>query len=175
MSDFIPQDFTPPKSPSRYTKIAKDSSVKLRIVSSPTFAWEYFTADNKPCRVPFDRENPNDKPTAPVIPGRDKNETKFIWILTVWNYNTEQVELYSIAQRKIQNDLLSLSRDPDFGNPKEYDIKIERKGDKLLTTYTVLPLARAPLPKNILDIIEANPVNHAALFENGDPFEIKPY
>lgn len=171
MSDFIPQDFTPPKSPSRYTKIAKDSSVKLRIVSSPTFAWEYFTADSKPVRVPFDKENPNDRPVAPIIPGR-KNETKFIWILTVWNYGTEQVELYSIAQRKIQSDLLSLTRDPDFGNPKEYDIKIERKGDKLLTSYNVLPLARTPLTNNILNIIDANPVNHAALFDNSDPFAL---
>jgi len=50
MNNFFDDEI--PSTPSRYTKIKENETRKLRVLSSPTAMWEYWTLDNKPVRVP---------------------------------------------------------------------------------------------------------------------------
>ena len=75
----------------------------------------------------------------------------------------------SITQKSLKEQLLALSRDPDFGDPKEYDLKITRSGQKLETTYTIMALGKAEFT-DAKALEEANGVRLEALFDEEDPF-----
>ncbi len=56
-------------------------------------------------------------------------------------------------------------------DPREYDLTINRKGQKLDTEYTVQPSPSKPLSADVKAAYEAKPINLEALFEGANPFE----
>jgi hypothetical protein len=92
----------------------------------------------------------------------------------IFNYFTDKVEIWSIAQKGIQAKLTDWNNDADFGNPTTYDIKVSRKGkDKGSTTYSVDALMKKEnmeaMRKDVLD--EAKKINLSALIAGDDPFK----
>ena len=57
------------------------------------------------------------------------------------------------------------------GDPREYDLTINRKGQKLDTEYTVQPSPAKKLSAEIQAAFEAKPINLEALFDGANPFE----
>jgi hypothetical protein len=69
--------------------------------------------------------------------------------------------------------LKSLTDDEDWGDPKNYDIVVQREGEDLNTTYSVQPKPAKKLEDEITNAWEEvkDSLKLEALFEGKDPFE----
>jgi hypothetical protein len=61
-------------------------------------------------------------------------------------------------------------QNPDWGDPREYDITITRKGSDLDTEHTVLPGKQTPVNPVTKTMFDKAKINLDALYEGGDPF-----
>lgn len=152
----LPQDYEP-KSSDGYFKF-KDGDNKIRILSAPIMWFEYFTTENKPVRS---RDGWDEKPDDIKQGGKVKEFRAFV----IYNYDAKRVQIMSINQNTIKSQLFNLSRDPDFGNPTEYDLKINKSGESLETKYIVKALSKTPLPKEVAEAQFNTKTNLEALFE----------
>lgn len=170
MSDFLPAGYVAPKTQGRYTKIKDGDSYRLRVLSKPIFYWEWWTDDKKPLRVEYTGSFVKTPEWA-----KEGSKSRFVWAVVVWNYNTEQTEIWNISQATIRDALEGYIKDADFGDPTLYDLKISRKGSGMDdTVYTLAPLTKQenmqPMSKDILK--EAWEINLKALITNDNPFEV---
>ncbi len=151
-----------------YTKL-KDGDTKLRILTSPILWWEYFSRENKPVRSRTEFES-----TPDLKDGWKVKQFRAMW---VYNYEEDRIQVWSIPQNSIKKQLWDLTEDEDFGNPMDYDIKVNRSWKDLETTYQIKPLSKSNFD-NIDIETQAKQINLDALFLNEDPFkdveEIKP-
>jgi hypothetical protein len=111
--DFLPADYSAPKSTGRYTKLQDGDNVRLRILTSPVMFWEWWSQDNKPIRFKYEKDAIISAPAN----ARD-TKGKFVWAVVVWNYASEKTEIWSISQSSLRKYLEDCIRDPDIGNPK---------------------------------------------------------
>ena len=159
--DWLPKDYKEPTT-SNYVKLVKGNT-KLRITSEPIMGWEYWT-------VKEGKRRPNRVRAKEEVPSSawmdEKNKPKFFWAMGVWNYEVEKSQVWEITQATIRQTLSSLATDENWGNPRNYDLVIEREGEKLDTTYTVKPVP----PSTFEHEAELLPVNLEALFTNENPF-----
>jgi hypothetical protein len=107
------------------------------------------------------------KPAKSIDPAKPM---KHFWAFVVWNVNEEQIQIMHITQATIRSCIESLSKDQDWGSPFEYDIKINKKGEKMETEYTVNPAPHKPVSPEILKSFKDRPIQLEALFESLDPF-----
>lgn len=161
MNTFLPQDYKVPSNPSAYTKLAQGNN-KFRILNSPITGWQYFTTDNKVVRSK-DRfaETPNI--------ANDRKQEHF-WAMPIYNYETKQLEILTLTQKTIMNTIEAYSNNPDWGNPMQYDITINKKGEKLTTEYNVIPSPAKEMSDEVKAAIK--PLNLEALYTGGNPFDV---
>lgn len=74
-----------------------------------------------------------------------------------------------IPQATIQESIVALNNDEDWGNPREYNIKITKTGEKMETEYTVIPARPQPLSAQIAQAVAEKPVELLALYFNANP------
>lgn len=164
---FLPEGYAVPKSGGQYMKF-KDGANKFRILASPIMGWQYWTQENKAVRL---RKAPVGQPLD--LRQNDDgsyDRIKHFWAVPVWNYAESAVQILEITQATIQAGITDLVQSEDWGNPRGYDITINRKGEKLNTEYTVQPSPHKPLDEKISADFESKKLNLDALFEGGDPF-----
>lgn len=160
--EFLPEDYKAPIGVSRYMKL-KDGENRLRILSKPVLGWEDW--DNKiPVRY---RMKKGEKAPEPINPNKP---VKHFWAFIVWNYQDQKIQILSITQATVMKALDVFSKDPDWGAPYFYDIKIYKTGKDKETKYSVTPLPHKELSRNVEVEFHASPCNLDALFENEDPF-----
>ncbi len=163
---FLPTDYKIPKAPSNYMRFEEGLN-QIRILSSAIVGYEYFNTDNKPVRSrePFE-ELPSDIKSGGKI--------KPFWAFAVWNYNLKMVQVLEVTQKGIMQAIKSLVDNPKWGDPKKYDIAINRTGEGLDSEYTVQgePPIADPTPE-ILNAYNAKVINLEALFDGSDPFAHK--
>lgn len=161
--NFFPQENYQVPSTSNYLKLTEGSH-KFRVLSSAVVGFEYFNTNNKPVRSKVMFED---------IPDDMKEDGRVLhfWSFCVWNYDAKRVQILEITQKSIMNQMKNYIDNPDWGNPKTYDITINRKGTtKNDTEYTVMPSPHKPIDKDIIDTYQKLNVKLDALFENKDPF-----
>ena len=165
MSAFvIPEGYQEPSSGGgRYTKIEEGKKVKLRILSSPVQGFEKWTTEPKPIRFKALNEEPQRHDWKDEPP-------KLFWALAVWNYASEQVEVWSITQKSIRQELVSLAENEDWGSPLDYDITVSRTGSGLETKYQVHPSPHRSLDDLAAKAYAKMKPNLEALFTGDDPF-----
>ena len=161
---FLSKDYKEPVT-SNYVKLAKGDN-KLRIVSDPIMGWEYWTEEKgkrKPNRVRTREEVPSDAWND------EDNRPKFFWAMGAWSYEANKAQLWEVTQATIRKTLTSLFNDENWGDPKNYDLVIERDGDGFDTVYTIKPVPPAKFAhdKKLVTI------NLEALFTGDDPFGTK--
>lgn len=165
---FLPEDYTPPVSGGGYMKL-KDGDNLIRILSKAIIGYEYWNKDNKPIRnrIGWSAGVPDD-----IRIDKDGNQTKIkhFWAFVVWNYETKNVEILEITQATIQQAINNLVKDEDWGDPKQYDIKITRTGEGFDTTYSVSPKPAKPLSSEIGQAYENKKINLEALYSGENPF-----
>jgi hypothetical protein len=166
-NDFLPQGYAVPVKSSNYMKLQPGEN-RLRILCSPIIGWEWWEEGAEGSRRPV-RIRLSDKIPAGV-PMEGDNRVRHFWAMVVYNYQEEQIQILEVTQATIQRTLKGLAADADWGNPKNYDIVINRVGEKLETKYEVLPKPARALDKGIVQAYEDMHINLAALFDGGDPF-----
>jgi hypothetical protein len=172
--EFLPEGYKVPKSGGgNYTKLV-DGANKLRILSAPIMGWVYWNTAGKPVRsrepfaeLPSDVRYKEEKKTGESKPERPKH----FWAVVVWSYTDKMLQVWECTQGTIQSQITDLISNPDWGDPREYDITINRKGEGFDTEYTVQPSPAKPLnPMTESDYKKAN-IRLEALFDGGNPFD----
>ena len=167
MNDFLPQGYEAPKNAGNYMKL-QDGLNRLRILGSAIVGWEYWVEDKEGKAKPVrSKEAPNGIPAD----SREGAKPKHFWAIPVWNYDADAVQILEITQSTIQDAIRTLAEDNEWGDPKNYDLKITRSGKDLETKYQVSPAPAAPLAEVVAAAWKATTLNLEALYENGDPFE----
>lgn len=159
---FPTADYKVPQT-SNYLKLQEGENT-FRVISSAIVGYEYFNVDNKPVRS---RENFDTVPSDIKKDGR----VNHFWAFLVWNYDTKSIQIAEITQKSIQGAMQALIKNVKWGNPKNYDITITRKGSGMDTEYTIMPNPASPLPQEVQDKVAKVKVNLDALYEGNDPFK----
>jgi hypothetical protein len=167
MYSFLPTDYKRPEAPSSYMKL-EDGQNKLRIMSAPLLGFMYWNKENKPVRLRMDQQ-PEGRPSDI----RDDEKVKHFWALTIWNYKESRIQILELTQASILGPIEDLAANEDWGDPRNYDITITKKGQKLDTEYSVMPSAPKPAPDEAIAALGKTPVRLEALFEGEDPFTPK--
>jgi hypothetical protein len=160
--NFLPENYEAPKPTSQLYLKLQDGENRIRILSRPIVGWEDWNEDRKPVRYKMDQK--------PAKPFDASKPMKHFWAFIVWNVNEEQIQIMHITQATIRSCLESLSKDQDWGSPFQYDIKINKKGEKMETEYTVNPVPHKPVSQEILKAFRDRPIQLEALYEGLDPF-----
>ena len=129
---------------------------KFRILSRPIMGWETWV-EKKPVRSRM-----NDKPKA--------DDVRHFWAMVVWNYASDCIQILHLTQSSVLKALDALIKDPDWGAPFFYDIKIVKEGEGKETRYRVNPLPNKPLAPTVKKAFESKPCDLDALFVGEDPF-----
>lgn len=164
MNEFLPKDYKRPEQPSNYMKL-EDGQNKVRFLSAPVMGFSYWNKDNKPVRLRME-DQPKDRP-ADI---RDDEKVKHFWALIVWNYNASRLQILELAQASIQGPIEDYAANADWGDPREYDITISKRGQKLDTEYTVMPSPKKAVSEEAHKAYREARINLEALFEGQDPF-----
>lgn len=135
-------DYTGPKASNKFMKLERGDNI-FRMLDKTTIAFEFWKEDNKPVRslTPFKalpEDAKRDKDGATVQP-------KEIWLVPVWNYEEEALQILQVGQKTVQKSIYELTKDSDWSNPMDYDLKVVRTGDGFETKYAVTPKKPAPL------------------------------
>lgn len=157
---FLPTDYEAPKTSNFYMKFL-DGENKFRILSQPIMGWEDWH-DKKPIRFKF-----NEKPIKSFDA---KKPVKHFWSMIVWNYQCEEIQILHLTQATLRKNLEALCKDPDWGAPYFYDIKVIKTGEGMDTEYSLNPLPHKPIPLHIKDLFNERRCYLEALFLNEDPF-----
>jgi hypothetical protein len=127
-----------------YFKLALGQN-KILIVGDAVTGYEYWTQSDKPVRSKVKFESTPDAKVRQVKNQKtgemeSKTDTqKFFWALPIYDFKDESFKLWQISQKSIKENLASLQANTDWGNPVgNYTISIDRKGEGLLTEYTVM-------------------------------------
>ena len=90
----------------------------------------------------------------------------------VWDYDLEEFWCIQITQKTINEVIFNNLRDPDYGDPQNYDIKIRVKEEDGFTKYSTSPTPPMPLSKKVQAAWEeeGHKINIFALYDNKDPF-----
>lgn len=149
---------------SNYMNFKAPGEYTFRVLSSAIVGWQYFNRDNKPVRS---------KKVFEEVPDDIKPDGRInhFWAFVVWNYNDNKVQILELTQKTIMAPMKALIDNPKWGNPKNFDISVTRKGTGMNDTeYAVIPNPHSPLSDEIKSSYEAKRINLEALFENEDPF-----
>lgn len=174
MNDFFPNDYETPSSGSgAYTKFTQGEN-RIRILSKPLVGVLYWVdasgnpvakgaqpqSGNKPVRVPYG--------SAETLPhGAD---VKHFQAFVVWNYQDNEIQIMELTQKGLMRTVTDYARNPKWGDPREYDFKITRKGSGLETEYSVMVDPKEAIDPGLKKAYEDMGVDLNQLFAGGDPF-----
>lgn len=157
---FLPDNYKAPEG--NFFKL-QDGENTFRIISSAVVGYEYWNSEDKPIRsrkqfvsTPADIKHRDGKPTS----------IKHFWAFVVYSYRADKRQILEITQGSIQQAIKALVDNKKWGDPKKYDITINRAGSGLETEYQILPNPHTELT---LDFPQGD-INLEALFTGDDPF-----
>ena len=175
MSDqFLPPGSEPMSTGSQFYFKPEEGANRVRILAPPIIGWIGWTAARKPLRRPVD-------PAEPLIPTidpeevvvDDKNTIRKFWALPVWDYATKRMKVWEIGQSTIQGPIKELAENPEWGDPRRYDLIVKRTTTGDRTSYTVMPTPKKRADEVIVAAWKeatAAGFDLSRLFAGGDPF-----
>lgn len=160
---YIPENYREPSASDNYLKL-KPGETRIRIMSSMIMGWEDWTSEEtrKPVRFKYEA-----KPKAPINPA---SPIKLFWAFVIWNYAEKRLQILHVTQASIRRAIHKLATDNDWGNPRNYDLKISRTGEDKNTVYAVVPSPKTAMPKEATEAFKKANINLEALFTGEDPF-----
>lgn len=174
-NDFLPKDYTVPSKgdgASHYMKFQAGDN-RFRVLASPLMGYEWWVDKNGEIRAKGANPQQGDKPIrvkmGEKIPVGAAESVKHFWVMPVWNYGAEAVQILSITQATIQNPIMSYARDEDWGSPVNYDLVVRREGEGLETTYSVIAKPAKELDKSIKSEYESMDIDMSLFFEGQHP------
>jgi hypothetical protein len=119
--------------------------------------------------------------TEEEVPAEVRNATdsraraKHFWAFTVYNYQTQSVQVLELKQQTIMRAIEAYTNNPKWGNPQGYDLVIEKvktgPRDRDVK-YSVIPEPPTPLDEGIAELAKSIPVRLDALYDGEDPFAV---
>lgn len=154
---FLDESYEAPATGGNYLKFKKGTT-KIRILSD-SITWRVDWNDNKPVRTKEQQKafDPDRKP-------------RHFRAFVVYDYDDKAIKVCEVTQKAIQNAVLALYKDEDWGDPKQYDLKITKEWDGMETKYTVNPAPAKELDKDIELQYKSLKIDLRELFEWWDPF-----
>ena len=172
--NWLPDNYEPPTSNNIYFKPLGGTS-KIRILGDfrhPHSAimgymgWRHTIDGNMPVRGDMDSRQD--------VKAAIDDKPKHFWALTIWDYADSAVKCWEITQTTIQQALTELANNEAWGDPRQYNITITRKGEKLDTTYSII--AEPPLgspPPEAIEAAKAAKIDLRELFVGESPFGVE--
>ena len=161
---FLEKDYKMPVN-SNYYKF-KEGKNKFRVLSDAITGWEYWTTENKPVRSeePFE-----DMPEDIKKDKEGKVRINHFWAFIAWNYEAKKVQVLELTQKSIMNAIKAYIDEPDWGDPKGYDIVVTRSGAGFDTEYQTIANPHTKFTEKV----DISKIKLEALFANEDPFNPK--
>ena len=128
-----------------YTKFRTGDN-RLRILAEPEKGYQAFVKGDDGKGHPVRRRSEGELIRAV---GTTDTQIKELWVMPVYNYATEKVEVLNVTQRGIQSDLQNLSEDEDWGSFLNYDVVVTRTGEGMETRYGTMPKPVKPVSEEI--------------------------
>lgn len=160
---FLPKDYKAPTGSNEFMKL-EDGSNRIRVVSDASIGWEGWR-DNKPFRrAGIDQNIEEDEVDLDEKFGKPK--LSHFWAFKVIDYKDDSVKILQITQKSIMKAIESLVNDSDWGDPKDYDISIERakNGDKV--SYSVKSYPPKKLTSTLQALVDESKIDLNSLFND---------
>lgn len=149
------------------SKMEPKKSYRMRCVGTGMTGWVGWTNSKKPHRLPT---KPTPEQYHPDIQTGDGEPYRHFVATIVYIYETDEFKVLEMTQKQLINPLMKLVQDPDYGQPTDFDIKLEKEGSgKEGTKYFLTGSPPKTLAKAIADRFAEMEVDMTALFRDGDP------
>ena len=161
---FLPDNYEPPQA-GRYFK-PQPGENKIRLMTDAiigTVGWkDSEDGGRKPHRA---------KAGDPLPEGCE--DPKHFWAVGIWDMADSQIKVWEITQTSIRDALMALINDPDWGDPRNYGIKIHKSGAGMDTKYNVVAAPKQPASDEMLQALSEARLDLNALYSGGDPFGVE--
>jgi len=156
---FLPSTYEAPKQGGNYYRF-KQGDNNFRILSSAIIGWLDWSNEKKPVRTKERQEAIN-----------TDRQPKHFWAFIVKDLDDGEIKIMEITQSTIQGSIFALTKNVKWGDPKSYDLTINKTGEKMETKYSVIPSPHSELDEETkTEYKEAN-INLEALFDGANPFD----
>lgn len=180
---FLPPDYKEPEAPSKYLKMKEPGEYRLRVLDNPMLAYVGWTqvteAQKKQGAKPAPVRSLGNDPAFWAERKVDPDKVRFVWILPVWNYAAQAVQVWEIHQKSIRDPIKALSQKPSWGHPSKYDLAVTRVGTGMDDTeWSVLAEPPSPMPAEVTEAwekVKDDGFDLSRLLEGGDPFDVVPF
>ena len=105
-------------------------------------------------------------------PRKFEDKPKEFFAMKVYSYAEDRVQVLEITQKILKDTLYSYCQDPDWGDPRTYDIDIIKNGEGLETSYAMVAKPHKKLTDEQREIVIGTKVDLTALYDSGDPFDV---
>ncbi len=168
MNTFLPKGYKAPAGSSSFMKLEEGAN-RFRIMTDAVIGWEGWV-DAKPFRREGIDKNINDD-EVDVDPKYKKPKINHFWAFKVWDYTDNAPKLLEITQKTIMKSIQGLVDDPDWGDPKEYDLSITKVKEGDRTTYSVKAYPPKPVTPEVLEASENSEIDPKSLFKETDDMQ----
>lgn len=160
---------------SRYTMfhLRENGEVKIRVLSefiAGQSVWGEPNGERICTRVRIGESIPTKAIGTNSFSGLPERIKDFVAAI-VWNYDTEQLEIFETDKATIIEQIMNYEADSDYGDSRGYDLKLKKSGEKKETTYSVVALPPKDPDKTILEAYNKHSINLEALYDGEDPFK----
>jgi hypothetical protein len=174
MTDFLPEGYKTPKNPSNYMEFEEGQN-PFRILSSAIVGYKWWVDADDGSRMPIRVRTAGEVPADVKNATDDKLKAKHFWAFTIFNYKTKSIQILDLKQQTIMRAIEALVNNAKWGDPKKYDIIIEKVKTGTRdrdVEYNVIPEPPTPLDAGIAELAKQIPVNLTALYDGEDPFAV---
>ncbi len=129
-----------PINSSRYLKLSvKDQEVRVRLVSEPKYKIRHWVLNETGKKTPINCEDESCPYCGKDVPAKEKlrKDALFGWV--VIDREDSMVKVFT-GPKSIALAIRDLAKDPDWGNPFNYDLKIRRTEEQGAGYYKVTPV-----------------------------------
>lgn len=150
-SSFVPDGYKASSSGSDFFTF-KTGENKFRILTDALVGKEGWR-DNKP----FRRKGTDahiDKDEVDIDDRTKKPKINDFMAVYVFDHEDNKVKVAQFNQVGIKKTIISYANDEDWGHPSNYDFKVSKSGEGLLTKYTITPSIPKALPKEAQKVVD---------------------
>lgn len=177
---FLAENFQTPEKNSQFMKFEQGQN-KFRILSNLVEGFVVFTQENKPVRKKIVRDEAGnivrhsyfgkEELAAFNVKVKDgkPEDPKYFWLVLVYNHSKKAFQALEITQRTIINSMKEYLQQEDWSDPATYDFVVSKKGESLLTEYSVSTSLPKSLPEDALEELETLEYDLDAVFHNEYP------
>jgi len=169
---FLPDGYTAPETESHYMELAEGLN-SLRVLSPAIVGYEWWMENSDGQKTPVRVRTEAEVPEEIRMTADRRARARHFWAFVVYNNDAKAIQMLVIKQQTIMGAIEALIRNPKWGDPRGYDLLIEkaRTGTRERDVeYSVLPEPKTPVDEGIAELARQVPVDLEALYEGRDPF-----